>query len=459
MKYFFSGLPALLLVAFLSLNGVSHAQENADKAQKKRKPVSRKTPLKQPVKHTPARQKIPGISNQPPSEDPLKNSTSQAIEIDKDLKIVVPTKARGGSETFLYDAYSQKFMADITRLLHVVIPDIEDELIKIRFRKTTFLKNVRLFLQTAHFQNLLKEHPVVRLRRNALDPIKRFKDKILTQIVVEVQSKPNENLKELKSFLQEFQFEDIYAGQELYISILNHIMGENLLAGKDAYQWFENQAEDYGNPDSQFTYKTYLNRRPEKIRDDFVRYLQVLLFENVDELILVSSRTYLEESQKLTEALKLLRPDPAVVRKLDLQLEFLRLTFEPFEKHSAIYENLMGIFPKIPGSKVHFENDYSKARLFFPFFDQLTNYADRRFERGRYACQEALAFDQDSCLQHWREATQVYRYVARFAPFSILVRNSLERLQEIQKNKVIDYPFISRSELLELIDESSRPFL
>ena len=65
----------------------------------------------------------------------------------------------------------------------------------------------------------------------------------------------------------------------------------------------------------------------------------------------MSSKTYLNYSSELLDDLKLLDTDRAVVRRLDLLLEFSRLQFEPYEDHSKIYENLMEVYPKIPEAK------------------------------------------------------------------------------------------------------------
>ena len=69
----------------------------------------------------------------------------------------------------------------------------------------------------------------------------------------------------------------------------------------------------------------------------------------------MSSRTYLNYSSKLLNELKLLDTERAVVRRLDLMLEFSRLKFEPYEDHSKIYENLMDVYPKFLEPVVSFQ--------------------------------------------------------------------------------------------------------
>ena len=455
---------AMLIVSLLLSDATSVFADGQfslhSKNSRKVRVKERKTPIKPPTKSKAQRREIPGISNQPPSSTVQAESTSQIIDVDKDLQIVIPNKNLNDQKRqFIFEPYSQGYIMRVIKLLHVILPEIEDNLLSLDFRKNIFVNRMRLLINVRHFFLLMTEHRIFQLRDNALQIFLKINHKLVNQIVIDIQRNPNERLLEIQKYLKELPFEDIYSLKTLYESIMDHLQRDNLNTGLSAYDWISNQYDLSINDDSLHTYRFFLNKRPVKIMDQFLKSVQILYFENLQDLLPMASRTYLNYSSKLLDELKLLDTDRAVVRRLDLLLEFSRLQFEPYEDHSKIYENLMEVYPKIPGANNFFANDPQRASLIFPFFDQLINYANRRFERGKHACQDPLVTDRESCLQHWREASNIYRYVARYSPQSVITSKALDQLSFIQKNKIIDYPFISKSELLELIDKSDKPHL
>ena len=420
----------------------------------------RKTPIKPPAKSEAQRREIPGISNQPPSSKAEAPTSAEIINVDKDLQIVIPHQSTDEHERqFIFEPYSQGYIMRVIKLLHVILPEIEANMMRLNYRENLFINNMRFLINTRHFFLLMTQHRIFQLRNNALEILLKINHKLVNKIVIDVQKNPNERLIEIQKYLKDLSFEDIYSLKTLYESIMDHLQRDNLKEGLSAYDSIKNQYDLSTNDDSLHTYRFFLNQRPVKIMDQFLKSIQILYYENLQDLLPMSSKTYLNYSNKLLEDLKLLDTDRAVVRRLDLLLEFSRLQFEPYEDHSKVYENLMEVYPKIPGAINYFAQDTQRATLIFPFFDQLINYADRRYERGKFACQDPLSSDRETCLQHWREASDIYRYIARYSPHSVITRKAVDKLSIIQKNKIIDYPFISRAELLELADKSSKPHL
>ena len=460
----FQLVSVLLIVSFLLSDASSvFADGQSDLPSKKIKRIrvkERKTPIKPPSKSEAQRREIPGISNQPPSSQTTSKNGPEVIEVDKELQIVIPQKNLDDQERqFIFEPYSQGYMIRVIKLLHVILPEIQKNLLGLDYRKDRFINNMRLLINVRHFFLLMSEHRIFQLRENALDIFLQINHKLVNQIVINIQKNPNLRLIEIEEYLKELPFEDIYSLKTLYESILDHLQRDNLKEGLSAYDWISSQYDLSTNDDSLHTYRFFLNKRPVKIMDQFLKSIQILYFENLQDLLPMSSRTYLNYSSELLNELKLLDTERAVVRRLDLMLEFSRLKFEPYEDHSKIYENLMDVYPKIPGASSFFSDDPQRAKLIFPFFDQLINYANRRYQRGKHACQDPLSTDRESCLQHWREASDIYRYVARHSPHSVMTQKALNQLSSIDKNKLIDYPFISKPELLELMDKSIKPHL
>jgi len=463
MNQFQLVLVMLIVSLLLSDASLVFAEGQSNLRSKKIRKVrvkERKTPIKPPAKSAAQRREIPGISNQPPSSKAQPKTSAEIINVDEDLQIVIPNKNFDDSQyQFIFEPYSQGYIMRVIKLLHVILPEIEDNLLRLNYRKNVFVNNMRLLINVRHFFLLLTEHRIFQLRNNALEVFLQINHKLVNQIVIDIQKNPNQRLNEIKEYLKELPFEDIYSLKTLYVSIIDHIQRDNLKEGLSAYDWINNQYELSTNDDSLHTYRFFLNKKPTTIMDQFLKSIQILYFENLQDLLQMSSRTYLNYSSELMNNLKLLDTDKAVIRRLDLLLEFSRLQFEPYEDHSKIYENLMEVYPKIPGAKNFFSHDPERAKLIFPFFDQLINYGNRRYERGKHACQDPLITDRESCLQHWREASDIYRYVAKYSPHSVITGKAVSQLSLIQKNKSIDYPFISKAELLDLIDKSNKPHL
>ncbi|MEE2925077.1 MAG: hypothetical protein VX619_09895 [bacterium] len=454
----------MLIVSFLLSDATSVFAEGQSillsKKNSKIRVKERKTPIKPPTKSEIQRREIPGISNQPPSSKTQPKTGTEVIDIDKDLQILIPQKNLDEQQRqFIFEPYSQGYIMRVIKLLHVILPEIENNLLRLDYRKNIFVNNMRLLINVRHFFLLMSEHRIFQVRKNALEIFLKINHKLVNQIVIDIQRNPNLRLIEIKDYLKELPFEDIYSLKTLYESIMDHLQRDNLKEGLLAYDWISNQYKLSTSDDSLHTYRFFLNKRPVKIMDQFLKSIQILYFENLQDLLLMSSKTYLNYSSELLDDLKLLDTDRAVVRRLDLLLEFSRLQFEPYEDHSKIYENLMEVYPKIPEAKNFFSDDPQRANLIFPFFDQLINYGNRRYERGKHACQDPLITDRESCLQHWREASDIYRYVARYSPHKVITEKAVSQLSLIQKNKIIDYPFITRPELLELIDKSNKPHL
>lgn len=456
----------LLLIIFASFvsfqTTLCTEAETTSTPSKKRRRVSNresKKPIKQPVQSAPQRKEIPGISNQPPAAA-KHTETSNVITVDKELQIIIPSKSSAIDEhTFVFEPYTQDYITKIIKIFHVVLPEVESSLLKLNYRKDTFKSNMRFLINVRHFLLLMLEHKIFQLRDDSLQPLINLNHHLISNLVIDVQRRPDQGVQEIQNFLKELPFEDIFSLRSLYEGVLDHIQKDSLNSGLNAYIWIENQLALSSQDDSLHTYRYFLDKRPLKILDQFLKSAQIIFYENLQELLPISSETYLEYSERLLNELKLLNTDKAVIRRLELHLEFSRLQFEPYEEESKIYENLMGVYPQIPGSKNYFENDQQLASIVFPFFDQLINYADRRYERGKHACQDPLANEKESCLQHWREATHIYRYVAQYSPHTVTTSKAINRLQEMQNKQVIDYPFISRAELLELQDSSSKPHL
>lgn len=457
-------LSVILFICFFNTEVLLYAEEGTtfSRSKKRRQAQSRerKKPLSQPIQTTAKRRSVPGISNTPPSSKKLKTSTAEVITVDRDLQLIIPTKESSTDAVeFVFEPYTQSYISRVIKLFHIILPEVESSLLKLHYRKNLFSSNVRFLINIRHFMLLMSEHRIFQLRENSLQALYNMNHNLISNLVIDIQKRPDEGLNELHNFLKELPFEDIFCLKTLYEALLDHIQKDGLNAGVKAYEWVEEQLKLSFEEDSLHTYKYFLDKRPVRIMDQFLKSAQILYYENLQDLLPVSSRTYLNYSQQLLNELKLLDTDKAVIRRLELHLEFSRLQFEPFENNSKIYENLMSVYPKIPGSLDYFASDRQRANLVFPFFDQLINYAERRFERGRYACQDPLVTDKEACLQHWREATQIYQYVAKYSPHSVTTSKAIERLQEIQNKQVIDYPFINKSELLELIDYSRKPHL
>jgi hypothetical protein len=120
---------------------------------------------------------------------------------------------------------------------------------------------------------------------------------------------------------------------------------------------------------------------------------------------------------------------------------------------------MMKLFPSLPGAGEYFSDQSEKAMIFMPFFDQLTEYAEKRFQRGKFACQESIPINEEQCGLHWREATRFFSFVIEHCPFTTLSVESLERLKTMHRTNRSKTEFISRTRLFELADYLNKPHL
>ena len=95
----------------------------------------------------------------------------------------------------------------------------------------------------------------------------KINHKLVNQIVIDIQRNPNLRLIEIKDYLKELPFEDIYSLKTLYESIMDHLQRDNLKEGLLAYDWISNQYKLSTSDDSLHTYRFFLNKRPVKIMD------------------------------------------------------------------------------------------------------------------------------------------------------------------------------------------------
>ncbi len=418
-----------------------------------------KPSLVPPPVHIHQRKKIPGLIHKAPSEQSSK-ATSQRISVDPNLEIVIPgSRSQSVSKPYIFKPYTQEFIHSNVKLLHVVLPDSIETLLRLKYISRSHRKNLRLLIQASHYAALIEEHRIFQLKKTALEPVKRLITHLIINIVLEFQTNPRHKLHELKTYLNSLRFEDLHGLRALFEKTLLHLnrggMSENT---QKIYDWIGSQKENHEEMDTHWTYLHFLDRKPAGIRAGFMRYLRILLYENIMETIPVHSQTYLKHSEALIDVFSTLEPDPSLMRDLQLQLEFTRLKFEPYEELKTIYDRLLSLYPKLPGSSQNWISKPKKARLFFPFFDQLVNFANKRFHRGEPSCTQPLSTQREECVKAWSEATRFYQYVAHHAPFTLLAQESLKKLKRIQNTSVVDFPFISKAKLLKLTDKAEKPF-
>ncbi|MCO4781236.1 MAG: hypothetical protein KC646_02855 [Candidatus Cloacimonetes bacterium] len=452
-----------LLLFVLSFHSPDAA--NLKRKKSKRRPKAVKQRVKSVQKkrlQLPSKNKLPSQKKNPTfdlisAKD--KKSTSSVVEIDKNLKIKFPTmKKVEKARRFIYSPYTQQFIHTQVRFFHVTLAEIESDLLELDFKKNRFVKDIRLLTQTLHLYNLFTEHNVFHMRKTALEPIRHLKDKIVHSILLEVLNQPDKKLNEIKSYLLSKDAEILFALSPLFAKLVHHINPKVLKSNK-SYEWFQTKAEALESPELQWTYYHYLNKNPQLIVDQFKRYLKILYHENILAYLPMSSKTYLDQARSLAERFYLLNPEHSVKREIQLHLEFYALQFEDFESFVDVYEQLIKVYPKLPGASEFFKKNPKKAQIFFHFFDQLNNYAQRNYERGKYACQVALPINTEACDSHWTEATRIYKYVAKHTPFSLFAKEAIDRLSHIEKNRAIDKQFITKSELYSYIDNVLRPLL
>jgi hypothetical protein len=418
-----------------------------------------KPSLISPPVHIHRRKKVPGLIFKAPSEQNTR-VTSHRITVDPKLEITIP--GRGASpdqKPYIFKPYTQGFIHSNIKLLHILLPDSLETLLRLQFVARSHRKNLRLLIQTSHYLALMEEHRIFQLRKSALAPINQLRSHLITEIILELQKAPEEKLPQFKTYLQSLRFEDLHGLRPLFEKTLLHLNRGGLSEkAQKSYDWIGSLKENHEQRDTHWTYLHFLDRKPTGIRSGFIRYLRILLYENIMEILPVNSQTYLKYSERLIDVFETLEPDPSLMRDLQLQLEFTRLKFEPYMELQTIYDRLMSLYPNLPGSAENWRSKPRKSKLFFPFFDQLINHAHRRFQRGQPSCTQPLSTQREVCVKTWKEATRFYQYVARYAPFTLLTRESIQKLNRIRDTSVIDFPFISKTELLKLMDKAEKTF-
>ena len=270
----FQLVSVLLIVSFLLSDASSvFADGQSDLPSKKIKRIrvkERKTQLNHPPnqKHNVERSLEFPISRL--HLKPLPKNGPEVIEVDKELQIVIPQKNLDDQERqFIFEPYSQGYIMRVIKLLHVILPEIQKNLLSLDYRKDRFINNMRLLINVRHFFLLMSEHRIFQLRENALDIFLQINHKLVNQIVINIQKNPNLRLIEIENYLKELPFEDIYSLKTLYESILDHLQRDNLKEGLSAYDWISSQYDLSTNDDSLHTYRFFLNKRPVKIMDQF----------------------------------------------------------------------------------------------------------------------------------------------------------------------------------------------
>ena len=134
----------MLIVSFLLSDATSVFAEGQSillsKKNSKIRVKERKTPIKPPTKSEIQRREIPGISNQPPSSKTQPKTGTEVIDIDKDLQILIPQKNLDEQQRqFIFEPYSQGYIMRVIKLLHVILPEIENNLLRLDYRKNIFV--------------------------------------------------------------------------------------------------------------------------------------------------------------------------------------------------------------------------------------------------------------------------------------------------------------------------------
>jgi hypothetical protein len=407
-------------------------------------------PTKESVEEpAPAKSSTPSEQHEEPAQP--------TIQVDDNLSIQFPT-AQETAKPFYFEPYTQDFINRNVRFLHVTLLEIEPMLPELSFLVKPYLSRIDFLIAIAHYIHLLEAHPIFQLREKALLPLKDFEQRLHYDLLIEMQREPEKWLSRIREYLLEKDFEDIYTLHDFHEKIINHIPKPNLKE-PELYDWFEKQANNYKKEDAHWTYLQYLNRAAEKISNHLTGQFRNLFRLNIRALLNYRSQIYLSQARRLLEGFDLLKSPQTISQNLHMELELAQLHFEPYEKASQYYDQLMELYPQLPGTPDYFSNDPEKAKLFLPFFDQLSLYAQRRFEAGKFACQQAFPIDVEKCSPNWREATRFYQFIAKNSPFRTLSRESVKKLKVISQTSIDEQGFIGKAELLSLIDQMEKPHL
>lgn len=449
-------LSCFIIIGLLS-TGSSHAgaSDNTEQSISTTTNLS-KTGLVPTVGHKSSRKPIPGLKLKNFTRS-LISSPATSLTIDKDLRIDLPKiENQANDDEFLFQPYSQDFIYKNISMVQVSLGHLEPVVKRLEFTKSSFLKALRLNIQIAHYRSLLSHHPIVQLKDSALVPLLHMEDHKQDWIIQQIQLQPVDRLAEMKSYMLHRPFEDNFVLEQLYTKIIKHLEFESLGEHNDLLDWVIEQKAISKNKDAKWTYYHFLDRSPEEIFQGLRKYLEALIHENLNEALQFGSKTYLQEAENLLNVLKILSPDGFLQRQSQLEIEFSRLQFEPYLEYPQIYNRLMEIYPKLDGASDFFSQTPQRAKVFFHFFDQLLNHGSERFLRGELECKEPSR-SRNACLLSWQEAVQFLQYVVRNSPYSLHSRVAVDYLQTIQEYKKLDFPLLSRSQLLELMDLRKKP--
>ena len=421
------------------------------------KPDLAKSGLIPTISHRSLRKPIPGVGrkNVLSSSDP---DGTPSLTVDKDLKISLPKlQAPVSKNEFLFQPYSQDFIFQNISMVQVSLEHLEEVVKRLEFTKSSFLKTLRLNIQIGHYRSLLTHHPIVQLKESALTPLLNLEEHEEDWLIQKIQLQPVDRLTELKNYLLHRPFEDNFILEGLYSKIDKHLEYESLAENSDLLEWVRQQRSMAQNKDARWTYFHFLDRSPNEIFQGLRTYLEALIHENLNQALEFGSKTYLQEAEKLLNSLKILSPNGALQRESQLEIEFSRLQFESYLDYPEVYNRLMEVYPKLDGASTFFSQSPKRAMVFFHFFDQLLNHGSARFQRGELECREPT-LNREACLLSWQESVQFLQYVARNSPFSLHSRKAVDYLQIIQKHKKLEFPLLSRSLLLELMDFRKKPY-
>lgn len=380
----------------------------------------------------------------------------ESISIDDQLQIFFPKIKK--QEEFFFQPYTQEFMNKSEKFIQIILPEIEKVLPKLSRQKHGLRHNLHTIIKFSHYYYLLYYHKIFRVGTKNLEIIERFCEPFIAELLLEIQTEPAENLRQFRNILMhDYLFHDVYALQKVYDRILYHI--NRPLNGEDDYEWCKIQFHNWKNSDAAWIYMNYLDKEPENIFQAMQDCLQELLYDKIDYLVQIPSKTYLRQARELYSCLKLLDMDKVIINNLSSRIELANLRFQSYEEGAKYYEEMMEMFAKLPGAKTSFPDEKDKALIFLPFFDQLTEYAEKKFQRGKFSCQSAMSVNEEQCSLHWREANRLFSFIVEFSPFRTLSLEALERLKTIYNTNRSPQEFISKARLFELSNHINKPHL
>ncbi len=384
-------------------------------------------------------------------------TTQNVVNITDGLSIEFP-RNQGSTKSFLYHPYSPQFVQETIRLLHVVLREIQPTLMDLDWPEPSLEKRLTACLRLSQYIQLLELHPVFQIRAGSLKPLQEIRERYENDLLADIQLSPDQSLAALKDLLLNRPFEDTYCLHELFSRIQTFIEPIQLQSEAD-WNWFGQRAAEWLEPDLHHTYQVWLDQNPDFILSQLKAEFRDRYVINVEISLPYVSQTYLAYNRELVQELRLLNENHPDLKRLELAMEFAALRFEPFDQSPEVYEQLAQIYPSFEGANQYFANDPARARLFFPFFDQLKNQADRLMKRGQFACVEAMPMDPNVCIPLWSNAIKLYSFVIEHAPFRILSRQAAESIGQMMETNRSGHEFIPKGEFMKLLDKTEKPFL